>query len=214
MNTIQQQVFKWVRQCFGDNVAKSRPERRERFAEEALELMKASGMTKDEVYRLAEYVYNRPTGEFSQEVAGVCITLDALAASEGVDRERVVLKELDRVKTKTLAINQKQLQKPRVSIVNDVYPEREWQYLPTDRAAWRVRGETDPHGDAYDALNPRPLCCGHYTDDELANAVYLEPSFRHLTAAKERIRYLSRVVQYHEDNLAALKATNIPSKEG
>lgn len=211
-SSVQSKVFEWARRAFGDNVVMHRPERRERFAEECLELLQASGMSKEEIQRMMEYVYNRPAGEFSQEVAGVAITLDVFAASEGVDREKVVDAEYQRIIHKTDKICKKQLEKPRVSISNDSYPDREWQYLPTDRAAWRVRGETDPHGDAYDAVNPRPLCCGHYTDDELANAVYMEPNIGHLTAAKERIRYLSRVVQYHEDNLVKHKATSVATK--
>lgn len=133
LSSIQNKVFEWARRAFGDNVVMHRPERRERFAEECLELLQASGMSKEEIQRMMEYVYNRPAGEFSQEVAGVAITLDVFAASEGVDREKVVDAEYQRIIHKTDKICKKQLEKPRVSISNDSYPDREWQYLPTDR---------------------------------------------------------------------------------
>lgn len=33
------------------------------------------------------------------------------------------------------------------------------------------------------------------TDDEVANAVYLDPTIANLTAAKDRIRWLSRALE-------------------
>jgi len=61
----------------------------------------------------------------------------------------------------------------------------------TPAARWRENGEEDPHGDYYNCERAK-LCKGDLTDDELANAVYLNPDIGNLTAAKERIRWLSR----------------------
>lgn len=61
----------------------------------------------------------------------------------------------------------------------------------TPAARWRAEGKPDPHGTDYDRERAR-LAHGDMTDDEIANAVYLDPSLGHLTAAKERIRWLSR----------------------
>lgn len=77
--------------------------------------------------------------------------------------------------------------------------------LDTPSSRWEASGE-DPHGERYYCRRSE-LALGHFTDDELANAVFLhnhrelnvqailagEPSsIGLLTAAKERIRWLSR----------------------
>lgn len=83
----------------------------------------------------------------------------------------------------------------------------ELKALAEAAAGWRQRGEPDPHkGSGYDGGRD-DLALGHYTDDELANAVFMygdkplnvdavmrgEPSgHTFLVAAKERIRWLSR----------------------
>jgi hypothetical protein len=70
----------------------------------------------------------------------------------------------------------------------------------TIAAKWRENGEQDPHGDQYDCEREK-LCKGDLTDDELANAVFLCPDIGNLTAAKERIRWLSRKLeQTKKDN--------------
>ena len=84
----------------------------------------------------------------------------------------------------------------------------------TPAADWRENGEKDPHGSTYDCERSK-LSMGELTDDQLANAVFMygdsKPSIEdiiagtakmpivYLTAAKERIRWLSR-------KLAALEA--------
>ena len=79
----------------------------------------------------------------------------------------------------------------------------------TPAAAWRVLGEPDPHSPHYYNRARATLTLGSLTDDELANAVFMhdhrslnlqaimrgEPSsVALLTAAKERIRWLSRAL--------------------
>lgn len=61
----------------------------------------------------------------------------------------------------------------------------------TPSSRWASNGEPDPHGRVYDCERAA-LAHGGMTDDELANAVFLEPSMGHLMAAKDRIRWLSR----------------------
>lgn len=79
----------------------------------------------------------------------------------------------------------------------------------TPSSRWSADGQPDPHGDRY-ACERAALALGHLTDDELANAVYLHgneqpsmadlvagkalPGIVYLTAAKERIRWLSRAL--------------------
>jgi hypothetical protein len=80
----------------------------------------------------------------------------------------------------------------------------------TPAANWRVDGEPDPHGGHYDCERAA-LCMGGLTDDELANAAYMNydrnPSMQemmegrafrpivYMTAVKERIRWLSRALE-------------------
>lgn len=80
----------------------------------------------------------------------------------------------------------------------------------TPSAQWRANGEADPHGNQYDCERAA-LAMGSLTDDELANAVFLNGDARprledviagkahmpiaYLTAAKERIRWLSRALE-------------------
>lgn len=81
--------------------------------------------------------------------------------------------------------------------------------MNTPSSLWSQKGEPDPHGDTYNCKRS-DLPLGHLTDDQLANVVFLhnhreldlnailagEPSsIALLTAAKERIRWLSREVE-------------------
>lgn len=93
----------------------------------------------------------------------------------------------------------------------------EEQKPATPAATWRVNGEPDPHGSTYDGERAQ-LAYGNMTDDELANAVFMhnhrvtdvdaimrgEPSsMALLTAAKDRIRWLSRALAKAQANAAA-----------
>ena len=90
----------------------------------------------------------------------------------------------------------------------------------TVAAKWREEGKEDPHGTQYDCVRAT-LVMGDLTDDELANAVYLHGDIYssmsdvisgkaimpivYLTAAKDRIRWLSR---QNEALLAELEKSN------
>lgn len=79
----------------------------------------------------------------------------------------------------------------------------------TPSSRWAADGQRDPHGDRY-ACERAALALGNLTDDELANAVFLhgneQPTMAdmaagkalagivYLTAAKDRIRWLSRAL--------------------
>ena len=82
--------------------------------------------------------------------------------------------------------------------------------LKTPAAKWRQEGQADPHGQQYDCQRAA-LALGDFTDDELANAVFMHGDTRpalseviagrakmpiaYLTAAKDRIRWLSRSLE-------------------
>ncbi len=66
----------------------------------------------------------------------------------------------------------------------------------TPAAQWRENGEADPHGHTdYYKGERASLAKGNLTDDQLANEVFLHPGIANLTAAKERIRWLSRALE-------------------
>lgn len=95
----------------------------------------------------------------------------------------------------------------------------EQKSTPANR--WSEEGKEDPFKN-YNDLERANLTLGDYTDDELANAVFLNgnhtPPFEeilngtakmpivYLTAAKERIRWLSRKLTALENENAELKA--------
>lgn len=69
----------------------------------------------------------------------------------------------------------------------------------TPAARWRQEGKEDPHGNRYDCERAK-LGMGHLTDDELANAVFMADRssldlIAYQTAAKDRIRWLSRALE-------------------
>jgi hypothetical protein len=92
----------------------------------------------------------------------------------------------------------------------------------TPAAKWRQEGQADPHGDHY-TCQRAALTLGEYTDDELANGVFLHgneplninallrktPGYHSavvwLTAGKDRIRWLSRALEESKAREQALQ---------
>lgn len=97
LRDAQARVVGWVRSTFGEASSEDVPERALRFVEEAVELAQACGMPPEQLDRLVEYVYARPTGDASREVAGSMLTLYAVAAALGVLADEAFEKELERV---------------------------------------------------------------------------------------------------------------------
>lgn len=103
----------------------------------------------------------------------------------------------------------------------------------TPAAKWRIEGQPDPHPHLLDKER-EDLVMGDMTDDELANAVFMHgntpmtpaiaqliiegkahSSHVYLTAAKDRIRWLSRKLVQAEEELAKLKGRlNLCEDEG
>jgi len=78
MKQFQNAVWRWMLECFGNRIPHNRRERCFRFYEEAGELVQALGMTKEEAHALVDYTWERPPGQYEQEVGGVMVTLAAL----------------------------------------------------------------------------------------------------------------------------------------
>lgn len=94
---MQNRVGAWCRSTFGDEVATNRKERALRVLEEALELAQAEGVSRLQVYVLADRTYSRPVGEPAQEVSGIGVTILAYCAATGVNFLETVADEMDRV---------------------------------------------------------------------------------------------------------------------
>ena len=67
----------------------------------------------------------------------------------------------------------------------------------TPSSKWHAEGKEDPHKNQYDCERAA-LTLGDFTDDELANEVFMFPNIGNLIAAKERIRWLSRQLEKKE----------------
>ena len=113
--SFQVRVAPWMQECFGLEVSSNVEERNHRFLEEALELVQAGGSTADECHQLVDYVYGRPSGELSQEVGGVMVTLAALCLAQGLDMHEDGEAELKRVWGCIEKIRAKQAAKPPMS---------------------------------------------------------------------------------------------------
>ncbi|MGF7178385.1 hypothetical protein [Azospirillum doebereinerae] len=114
-DAFQSRVQPWMLACFGELIAADTMERNHRFLEEALELVQACGCTPSEAHQLVDYVFGRPTGERSQEVGGVMVTLAALCLAQGLDMHAAGETELGRIWTKVDVIRAKQAAKPKNS---------------------------------------------------------------------------------------------------
>lgn len=91
----------------------------------------------------------------------------------------------------------------------------------TPAASWIVNGEPDPHEGQYTGKLRKDLAMGDMTDDELANAIFMNyniiPSVNdlisgkgvmpiaYMTAGKDRIRWLSRKLVEAEKECAILR---------
>lgn len=123
---FQKRAAYWAKKCFGEFQATDTRERNQRFAEEALELVQACGMTKREAVGAVNYVYGRPLGEKRQEVGGTYTTLALLCQAHGIDMvgegERDLL-EIDNAET-TERIRTKRMGKPDFGEVEQITEEK------------------------------------------------------------------------------------------
>lgn len=112
---FQARVQPWMLACFGPTISADKEERNHRFFEEATELVQAGGMSREDAYKLVDYVYDRPVGELPQEVGGVMVTLAALCLARRIDMHDCGDVELERIWTKVDQIRAKQASKPQFS---------------------------------------------------------------------------------------------------
>ena len=110
--TFQSRVREWFIACFPVSAHSDVEERAHRFLEESLELVQASGCTKEDALALVEYVFSRPEGELFQEAGGALVTLAALTSTLAIDLETAGESELRRNWSRIDRIREKQASKP------------------------------------------------------------------------------------------------------
>lgn len=114
IRSFQHMIDEWMCRCFGRAIAADKTERNYRFYEEATELVQSLGMTREDCYKLVDYVFDRPVGIAQQEVGGVMVTLTALCLASHLDLETAAIMEAERIHLPEVMekIRQKQLTKP------------------------------------------------------------------------------------------------------
>lgn len=110
---LQHEVAGFVLDTFGDQLALDPVERGARFIEEALELIQATGITREHAHAMVDYVYDRPVGKVADEVGGAGITLMALANVEQLNVLQCVAETLGRAEGRIEKIREKNKAKPR-----------------------------------------------------------------------------------------------------
>ncbi len=151
---FQDRVQKWVRVCFGDEVANDKLERCYRFLEEALELVQSLGMTREQAHTLVDYVFNRAVGRKEQELGGVMVTLAALSAAANLSMDHAGERELSRVvKPDVMAkIRRKQAAKIGIKgtalpgIVSELTTLQEYNQMPPESQGYVVYMEAEHPG--------------------------------------------------------------------
>jgi hypothetical protein len=167
---FQARVAPWMDACFGPEISADRVERNDRFLEEALELVQASGCDKDRAHALVEYVFGRPQGDINQEVGGVMVTLAAHCLAHGVNMHAAAETELARIWTKVEAIREKQAAKPRGSAM-----PMAWTHpaeAERDELKARMKRATEWSGARWQewgwrAIGVHNILCGHEPDADM-----------------------------------------------
>jgi hypothetical protein len=106
---FQKQVMYWFRECFTEEKDEfNLDERALRYAEESVELVQSCDISREKMHEVVDYVYNRPKGEFEQEVGGALTTMAVLCESRKKDMIECGFNELSRIWTKIPLIREKQ----------------------------------------------------------------------------------------------------------
>lgn len=120
MRLLQDKTVAVGRKVFGDANLDDPRERAFRFGEEAMELLRACGLSFKEIASLLCNEFQRPAGEISQEIAGVQCTLFGLASAHKVDVYDVTEKEIERVFANRNKIRAKHDAKPAHLVMQKV----------------------------------------------------------------------------------------------
>lgn len=111
--SFQPLVVSWLHQVLPEALILDQTERHYRFIEEAIELVQAGGLTKEDVLKMVDYVFDRPAGEIPQEIGGVMLTLAGLCHAHGRQLMTDANAELMRVHQVIDKVREKNRTKPR-----------------------------------------------------------------------------------------------------
>ena len=100
LGSLTKIAFDWGVRCFGREQMSNHGTRSLRVVEEAIELCQAAGVSREDAYRVVSQVYERPAGEFKQEIGGVLMTAFLMCEMMSYDVEEVFTSELRRVLNK------------------------------------------------------------------------------------------------------------------
>lgn len=89
-------IMAWLDRVWPNQIHDSE-ERAIRFAEEAMELVQAEGVTREQMHRLVDQVFDKPKGELYQELGGTLMTLSAYMAVTDLDGVKAFNDEFVRV---------------------------------------------------------------------------------------------------------------------
>ena len=106
-------IADWITSCWDKNRLFHKRESNLRFAEEAIELMQAVGLSRDDVSSMQDYIYNRKKGDIDNEIGGVLVTLAGLATAHMINMEGVARDSLLSCWARSLHIRQKNETKPK-----------------------------------------------------------------------------------------------------
>lgn len=162
---FQNNSAEWCEEAFGYHSTYDVAQRGWRFIEEALELIQALSLPKEDLLELVDYVYGRPLGSPNQEVGGVMLTLSCLCTSAGISMAVEGAKELNRVEQPEVMarVREKNLSKPLNSalpgVTNAVARNRE-----EDKAtiASEYRRDLNRPNDASSDLSPEDVLLGDH----------------------------------------------------
>jgi phosphoribosyl-ATP pyrophosphohydrolase len=94
---LQRLVANWVIKTFGPKFQSSSEERVKRFAEEAIEVMQAGLMTREEVHHLVDMKFNGDPGPIGLEMSQVLFTLLTLAENKDINLLAILESEIERI---------------------------------------------------------------------------------------------------------------------
>jgi hypothetical protein len=213
---FQRRVHAWLLECFGSQIASDKVERIDRFTEEAMELAQSLGYSRERAHALIDYVFDRPTGEPSQELGGVMVTLAALCPAHGLDMHAAAERELARItQPEVIAkIRAKQAAKPTGSALPIATPpaaegcvervataKRYAEYLrliAQQRSTISNRKLNDIADFLTASLAVAPVAQQGAAELERVRAVALAEARRTVAAQDESLHYQRRVVAFVE----------------
>lgn len=98
-HTFQERLYQWFLHTFSEQFPQlidNKREKSHRFIEEAIELVQACNLTKQELIEIVNVVYDKPSGDIFKEAGGVATTLSLLCQNHGFQLNAAAEAEYER----------------------------------------------------------------------------------------------------------------------